>query len=209
MRSPLPKQYLPLDKKPIACHSLEVFLNHPAIAECIVVTAPEYRAYFSDYSVRFAEPGERRQDSLYNGLQLVQNKWVCIHDAARPFVTPEMLTHLIESGKEIGAASLAMPITFTIKQSDANGFVKSTLDRSHIWEVQTPQFLTKEILDEGFAYAEAHDITVTDDVSLAELIGHPVKLVPGSYNNFKITTQEDLVLCKNINSQSPTTAPTT
>jgi len=202
--SSLPKQYLPLDEKPIACHSLEVFLNHPAIAQCIVVCAPEYRSYFSNYSVQFAEPGERRQDSLFNGLQLVEHNWVCVHDAARPFLTSELLTQLIEEGKEIGAATLALPVKNTVKECDPNGFVRSTPDRSYIWEVQTPQLLSKEVLEKGFAYADAHQLTVTDDVSLAELIDHPVKLVSGSYKNFKITTPEDIIICRSINSHSPT-----
>jgi len=203
MQSSLPKQYLPLDEKPIASHSLEVFLNHRSIAECIVVCSPEFRSYFSEYFVQFADPGERRQDSLFNGLQLVQNDWVCTHDAARPFLTSEMLTRLIEEGRETRAATLAMPVKNTVKESDPNGFVRCTPDRSYIWEVQTPQLIAKEILEKGFAYADKHHITVTDDVSLAELIDHPVKLVLGSYQNLKITTPEDLNLCISINSHSP------
>ncbi len=192
MKSSLPKQYIPLESKPIACHSLEVFLSHPAIAECIVVAAPEYRAYFSEYAVRFASPGERRQDSLFNALQLVETEWVCVHDAARPYLTHELLTRLIQEGNNVGAATLAMPVKNTLKEIASDGFVQRTLDRSVVWEVQTPQLLKKEILKKGFEYADKHALTVTDDVSLAELIGHPVKLVEGSYRNIKITTPEDL-----------------
>ncbi|MCH9627325.1 MAG: 2-C-methyl-D-erythritol 4-phosphate cytidylyltransferase [Chlamydiales bacterium] len=204
-----PKQYLLLEGKPIACHSLEVFLSHPTIAQVIVVCAPQYRVYFAPYNVQFAEPGERRQDSLFNGLQLVENPWVCVHDAARPFLTKEMIDRLLDAAEQAGAATVALPMKCTIKESDPDGFVTQTLDRSRLWEIQTPQLLKKELLEQGFAYAQTHSTTVTDDVSLAELIGKPVKLVEGSARNIKITTPEDLVLCQNISSRSPTTAPIT
>ncbi|MCC5831681.1 MAG: 2-C-methyl-D-erythritol 4-phosphate cytidylyltransferase [Chlamydiales bacterium] len=196
MGTALPKQFLLLDERPIACRSLEIFLNHSAVSEVIVVCASAYRPFFSGYDVQFANPGERRQDSLFNGLAFARHEWVCVHDAARPYLTRELLTRLIDEGKEIGAATLAMPVKNTVKESDESGFVRSTPDREYIWEVQTPQLLTKEVLLKGFAYADKHGLTVTDDVSLAELIGHPVKLVPGSYENIKITTPEDL--CQNI-----------
>lgn len=207
MGQALPKQYLPLAGKPVACHSVAVFLAHPLIAQVIVVAAAEYRSLFT--SVEFAEPGERRQDSLLNGLKRARHEWICVHDAARPFVTEELVTRLIQEGFETGAATLAMPVKNTLKESDANGFVHHTPDRSLIWEVQTPQFVSKMVLERGFAHAHAHHITVTDDVSLAELVGHPVKLVRGSYQNIKITTPEDLVLCQNFSSFSPTMEPAT
>lgn len=203
----LPKQYHLLEGKPIACHCLKVLLTHPAVTQCIVVCAPEYRSYFSKYSVQFAEPGRRRQDSLYNGLQLVENDWVCVHDAARPFISQEMLTRLIEA--EEAAATLAIPIRCTIKEGNPDGYVQATVDRSQLFEIQTPQLLRKDLLEKGFAHALAKEITVTDDVALAELIGYPVKLVPGSARNIKITTPEDLILCTNISSHSPTMEPIT
>lgn len=204
MGGPLPKQYLPFAGKPIACHSVDVFLAHPLIAQVIVVAAEEYHSFFT--SVDFAEPGERRQDSLFNGLMRARHEWICVHDAARPFLTEELLTRLIQEGFETGAATLAMPVKNTLKECDAHGFVRNTPERSLMWEVQTPQMVSKAILERGFAHAHAHHITVTDDVSLAELVGHPVKLVKGSYQNIKITTPEDLLICQNISSSSPMTA---
>lgn len=203
MGCPTPKQYLHFQEKPIACHSLEIFLKYPYIQQYIVVCASQYRSYFTSYPVVFAEPGERRQDSLYNGLQLAREEWIFVHDAARPFISHELIDRLIQEGKEGGAAALAMPVKNTLKECDPSNHVKNTLDRSKIWEIQTPQLLKKEVLEQGFAYAQKHQITVTDDVSLAELIGHPVKLIRGSYQNIKITTPEDLVICESIGSRSP------
>lgn len=211
MNRSLPKQFLPLQEKAIALHSLEVFAQCPEVNEIIVVSKPEYRHYFADYSVQFAHPGSRRQDSLLNGLQKVasNSQWICIHDAARPFITPHMVSTLIIEGKKTGAATLGMPIKATIKEVTEENLVHRTLDRSQIWEIQTPQFIKKEILEKGFEEAHRRNLTITDDVSLAEIIGAPVKLVTGSYQNIKITTPEDLCFATNIESVSPMMEPAT
>lgn len=202
MGGPLPKQFLPLQQKAIALHSLEVLLQLEEVEEVIVVCDPDYHHFFSGLPVQFALPGELRQDSLYNGLRCVhpQAQWVCTHDAARPFITQNMVKMLFAAGKQVGAASLATPSKNTLKEACMEAHVKRTLDRSQIWEIQTPQLIKKEILEAGFAYARKHALQVTDDVSLAELIGHPVKLVVGSYQNIKITTPEDLEFAEWIKS---------
>lgn len=199
MKSSIPKQFLPYNNKPLVLHSLDIFLQHPAIKQHIVVCDSKFQNYFSGYDVQFAAPGTRRQDSVYSGLQMAFCDWICVHDAARPNISLDMISNLIESGKKIGAAALGMPLKYTIKQSDGDGFVHSSLDRNLLWEMQTPQLLSKKILEDGFAYINERGITVTDDVMIAELIGHRVKLVEGSYKNIKITTPEDLVICQNIN----------
>lgn len=190
MGAAIPKQYLPLDGKPIACHSLEVFLAHPEITACVVVCAPAFRHHFASYDVTFAEPGERRQDSLFNGLKHATTDWICVHDAARPYITAEMVSDVIAAGLEVGAATLAMPTIHTIKVSDENQMVTQTLEREKLWEVQTPQVVKLKTLIDGFTHIGT--LTVTDDVSLAESLGKPVKLVKGSYGNKKITTPNDL-----------------
>lgn len=200
MQMTTPKQFLPLRNKPILSHSLEVFLHHPDVCEVIVVANEVYRSLFSAYNPLHAEPGERRQDSLYNGLQKVSKKakWVCVHDAARPFITHALLDTLFAEGKKVGAATLGVPIKWTIKEATTEGAILKTLNREHIYEIQTPQFLEKTLLEKGFAHANQHAITVTDDVSFAELLGHPVQLVQGSYRNIKITTPDDLYLAECI-----------
>ncbi len=193
MGAPVPKQFLHLQGKPMALYSLEVLASLTQVVEVVVVCPLDYRSLFSHYPVRFALPGEQRQDSVYNGLCQISDtiEWVAVHDAARPFITPSMVQNLFDEGKDIGAASLAMPAKNTLKEVQSGNRVSRTLNRAQIWEIQTPQLLKKEILEAGFAYAHIHQTAVTDDVSLAELIGHPVHLVPGSYQNIKITTPED------------------
>ncbi len=200
MGSAVPKQFLLLKSKPIACYSLEVFLSLPEVNEVIVVCAPEFQSIFSSYPVKFAIPGERRQDSVFNGLREVTSNgsWVCVHDGARPFINREMIQRLFTVGKQIGAATVGMPVKCTVKQCAEENFVGSTLVREQIWEIQTPQLLSRHLMEQGFQIAKERQLTVTDDVSLAELIPHPVKLVEGSYSNLKITTHEDLMIAEHF-----------
>lgn len=201
MESTIPKQYFTLGDRPIARHSFDLFLALPEIDEIVVVCAPEFEgvfAHFSSMSVKFASPGKRRQDSVYNGLQQSSHPLICIHDAARPFIDVKMVLTVLEAGEQYGAATVGSPIRFTIKEADPHHFVHQTPDRSKIWEIQTPQVLSRDILTQGFQHADQHNITVTDDVSLAELIGKPVKLVEGSAANLKITTRTDLAIAHHI-----------
>ncbi len=204
MNQKIPKQYLLIDGQPLFHYSLKTLLQVSAIEEIIIVCDPYYRNYFTNYQdyklIKFALPGLRRQDSVYNGLQLANplHSLICIHDAARPFIIKEQVLRVSEAAANYGAATLAMPLKFTIKEATANQFVKQTLARASLWEIQTPQILTQDILLAGFKIAHEKNITVTDDVSLAELIPSPVKLVEGSYENIKITSTEDLLLAKEL-----------
>ncbi|HEV8051966.1 MAG TPA: 2-C-methyl-D-erythritol 4-phosphate cytidylyltransferase [Parachlamydiaceae bacterium] len=202
MHSTTPKQFLVLDQKPVACYSFELFLEMPEIDEIIVVCLEDFRELFnsthSHKQVSFALPGERRQDSVFNGLQAASHDLICIHDAARPFIDKEIVSNALEAGKQYGAAAIGMPVKFTVKEIDPENFVIKTPDRSNVWEIQTPQVLQRHILTEGFNYANLHKLTVTDDVSLAELIGKPVKLVEGSHINLKMTFPNDLTIANHI-----------
>jgi len=193
-----PKQYLPLCGKPIAHYSFTTLIDANVADEIIVVCDPSYQSLFP--GATFAQPGKERQDSVYNGLQKVSSNsdLVLIHDIARPILREEELHAVIKQAKIHGAATLAMPLKFTIKEADEDQMVVKTLDRSKLYEIQTPQVLKKDLLIEGFKKAHEENALVTDDVSLAELISHPVKLVMGSYDNIKITTPEDLTFAENI-----------
>jgi 2-C-methyl-D-erythritol 4-phosphate cytidylyltransferase len=194
MQSAIPKQFLPLNGKLIIHYSLELFLSIPEIKDIVVVCEPQYRHHFTNYPVSFALPGPRRQDSVFNGLlaTLPNTEFVCVHDGARPFITKKNIDDIILAAKEYGAATIGMPIKFTVKECDENLLVKNTPNRANIWEIQTPQVIRYDLLLEGFERVNREGLTVTDDVSVVEILGHPVKLVSGSYNNLKITTPEDL-----------------
>jgi 2-C-methyl-D-erythritol 4-phosphate cytidylyltransferase len=200
MQSQVPKQYLTIRNKPIALYSFEVFLAMPEIREIVVVCNKEYEPLFQSTEKRiiFATPGERRQDSVYNGLQAVpaDADLVCIHDSARPHITPELVRRALDAGILYGAATVGVPAKNTIKECNEFAFVKNTPDRSKIWEIQTPQVLRASLLREGFKQVNKKNLTVTDDVSIAEHLKYPVKLVDGDIRNLKITTQEDLLIAE-------------
>jgi len=205
MGSTTPKQYLELGNKPIAKYSFERFASMAEVCEIVVVCNSDYEELFAIHSSKhllltFARPGVRRQDSVYNGVQAIRSDadFICIHDAARPFITIASVEKLFEAAKVNGAAALGVKVTSTIKESDDLGYVVKTHPREYLWEIQTPQIIKKNLLLEGFALADKLQATVTDDVSLIELLNLPVKLVEGNYNNIKITTPEDLKLCQLI-----------
>ncbi len=201
MGKPIPKQYLTLHDKSIIIHALEALLTFPLWKEIVIVCDPSYQSLFSSYKtvpLLFALPGKTRQDSLFSGFKSLSPlpKWVCIHDGARPLLKEKDLLNVINAGKTHGAAALAVPIKETLKESDDQLFVKKTLDRKNLWTVQTPQIITSDLLQKGQQYILEQSLSITDDVSLAELLNHPVKLVLGSESNIKITTIEDLSLAK-------------
>lgn len=201
MQMEIPKQYLLLREQPVILHSLNVFRNMPEVAEIIVVCDPAYQPLFSSYpELRFAPPGSRRQDSVFNGLQCVDPalELICVHDSARPLITAPLVRRALTAAEAHGAATVGMPVKFTVKEAQKDGLVKHTPDRSTVWEIQTPQVIRKELFHKGFAHAQKEGLTVTDDVSLIELIKEPVKLVEGSYTNLKITTREDLLIAEKL-----------
>ena len=199
MGAAAPKQYLPLMGKPIAHYSLKIFIGMPEIEKIVIVCEPRFIPLFtdafSDPRLAFALPGIRRQDSLYNGIcSLEGDPLICVHDAARPVITTSLVRKVVKTAAEIGAAAAAVPVKATIKGCDSDHFVTHTPDRSHLWEMQTPQVVRLSLLKKGFHYAEARALSVTDDISLAELAGIRPQVVLGSYTNIKITTPEDLLI---------------
>lgn len=203
--STLPKQFHFLNSKRIALYSFDCFTSMEEVTEIIIVTKNEYKKYFSleipcHAQIRFAEPGERRQDSVYNGLLQIQEttNLVCIHDSARPLINSPLVRKIAANVSKSQGAAAGVPLKFTIKNVDENGFVTQTLDRSKIWEVQTPQIVPYHLLNKGFEKTIQENISVTDDLSLLEIIGEKVKLLEASYGNIKITTKEDLIIAENL-----------
>lgn len=196
MGSKTPKQYLPLDGKPMALHSFAVLASSKMIGSIVIVAAEEYRHLFPkvDKPVVFAMPGLTRQQSVENGFNAASEAadFFCIHDSARPFITLDLVDSVCVSAFTYGAAALGCRVKQTIKEVGADGLVKKTLNRECLWEIQTPQVIRNDLLQAGFDKANERNQIVTDDVSLAELVGHPVKIVESSYSNIKITTPEDL-----------------
>ena len=144
------------------------------------------------------EGGIRRQDSVRNGLdslaKLAPTQWVMIHDGARPLVTPDILEAGLKTAQKCYAAIAAVPVKDTIKQVQ-QGWITSTLDRSLLWSIQTPQVFSFPLIHHAYQTAPLQQ-EFTDDAALLEHLGKRVAIFNGSYRNIKITTQEDLLVAE-------------
>lgn len=178
--------------------SLRAFELHPRVQDIVLVAGANMETC-RELAAACAKPcravpgGATRAESVRAGLAAASGEIVAIHDAARPFVSPDVITAAIEAAEKSGAAAPAVPVKDTVKVADENGRVQITPDRSTLFAVQTPQCFRRELYFQALAAVagEKADL-VTDDCSLFELAGLPVILTPGDYANLKITTKEDL-----------------
>lgn len=207
MKADRPKQFLELDGKSIVERSLDIFLGMPEVGTLVMVVDAAYRDKFANLGnrVKFADPGKERQDSVFNGLQQVPREaglcgggLVAIHDAARPLVTRKEVREVVRDADAHGAAVLGVPSKATIKESEDGMFVLRTIPRSRLWEIQTPQVVRYDTLVRGFDAVRTQNLAVTDDASIVEQIGEPVKITMGRYTNIKITTPEDMQIAESI-----------
>lgn len=209
MGASMPKQYLPLLGQPIALYSFRIFSLMPEVKEIVVVCDPSYRDIFEEAQnsvtvyLKFASPGKERQDSVFNGLQEVDQmtELVCVHDSARPLVLNEDVKKVLNDAWVHGAAVLGVPVKATIKEASNDNFVTRTLNRQTLWEMHTPQVIKPSLLRKGFDVVYREGLEVTDDVSIVEHLKHPVYITEGSYTNIKVTTPDDLLLAERILNQ--------
>lgn len=213
------KLLVKINYQPLIIYSLRALSRHPAVKEIIVAVNDENEASITraikSYNIKkvtcVLKGGERRQDSLGCCLKAVniRSNLLLIHDAARPFINRKIITDTINAGRKSKAAVSGVPVKATIKIANrlshiAYGkskkpksiFVKKTLDRDKLWQIQTPQVFEKDLLME--AYRRFGKDKVTDDASLVEKMGKRVCLVMGSYFNIKVTTYEDMVFAQAI-----------
>lgn len=200
------KAVLKLNSKPVIAYSLDVLNGHHRINEIIVVAnganIKSLRDIIKRNKIRKVRDvilgGQERQDSVSSGLKAINPKadYVLIHDAARPFITKGLVTLVIEEALKSKAAIVGVPVKSTIKKADNKAFVKMTVDRNNLWEIQTPQVFSKNIILK--AYKDFGRPKATDDAALVERSGKKVKMVLGAHHNIKITTPEDLIIAKGI-----------
>ena len=204
----LPKQYLPLAGIPLLTRTLQALRASPRVDRLILVVPPGHEVRCR---VEILEPfglavdamvpgGEDRQASVYAGLQRVSldTDLILVHDGARPFINPAVIQAVVAAAAEAGAAVAAIPVTDTIKVAGPDGWLLETPDRGRLWAAQTPQVFRTALLREAHARALRDGFRSTDDSALVERLGHPVRLVPGSPENLKITTSADLALADQI-----------
>jgi 2-C-methyl-D-erythritol 4-phosphate cytidylyltransferase len=204
----LPKQYLPLAGIPLLARTLQALRASPRVDSLILVVLPghemrcraEILEPFGLSADAIVPGGEDRQASVYAGLQRakVDTDLILVHDGARPFITPAVIQAVVAAAAEAGAAVAAIPVTDTIKVAGPDGWLVETPDRGRLWAAQTPQVFRTALLREAHARALRDGFRSTDDSALVERLGHPVRLVPGSHENLKITTTADLALADQI-----------
>ncbi|MDH5396309.1 MAG: 2-C-methyl-D-erythritol 4-phosphate cytidylyltransferase [Gammaproteobacteria bacterium] len=208
MGTDIPKQYLELNNIPVIHHSINVFANHPAIAEIVVVLSKDDE-YWSDLNISQQKPlhivdgGKERCDSVLNGLKFLndkagQNDWVLVHDAARPCLRSDDLTLLLDTliNHETGGI-LAIPVRDTMKRSVSVGdahFITATVDRENLWHALTPQMFRFGMLYDALNKALTENKMITDEASAIEAAGFQPVLVEGHADNLKITHPDDLSL---------------
>jgi len=204
MGADMPKQYLPLMGTPIAIHSLKKFAKMDEVGEIVVVCDASYDDVFASVPIEkplvFARPGKERQDSVYNGMQAAREgaELLAIHDSARPLCAVEDARRCFNDAKIHGAAVLAVQSKATIKEVNKDLSIDKTLDRSRLWEMQTPQVIRPALLRAGYEYVNSKGLEVTDDVSIVEHLGERVQVTPGSYFNLKVTTPEDMFIAERL-----------
>lgn len=200
------KLLLELNERPIILHTLEVFAGDPDCSKMIVVIQPKEEKIFREMTVgspyekklAFVYGGAERQHSVYNGLKAVSTGIVLVHDGARPFIRRPVIKQLVSEVVRSGAAIAAVPVKDTIKQAVDHEVVQ-TIDRSSLWQVQTPQAFRLSILRQAHEWARAKGYLGTDEASLVEKKGDiSIKIIKSDYDNIKITTPEDLYFARAI-----------
>lgn len=211
------KPFTNLDGRAVWLRSVEHFITRPDVVQCIIVVSPEDQEMFRRrfganlvfMNIQIANGGAERFESVANALALVKPEvdFVAVHDAVRPCLTETLISDVFAKAEKSGAAMLAVPITDTIKEVDANKQVKGTKPREGLWLAQTPQVFRRDCLVEVYENRDRLGKNFTDDAQLMEAAGYAVHVVEGATTNIKITTKHDLFLAEAILKSLPKPKP--
>ncbi|MBQ8345356.1 MAG: 2-C-methyl-D-erythritol 4-phosphate cytidylyltransferase [Clostridia bacterium] len=202
------KQMTDLLGLPVLLHTLRAYEACSCIHEIVVVARrgeipvweQEVAKHHLTKVTKIVAGSYSRQESVLCGLEAVSDraKFVAIADGARCLITPEQITNVCRAAYRYKAATAAHRSTDTVKIADKNGFIDSTPDRETVWLAQTPQVFRTKLYRAAAYTALKKDFTATDDNSLVEFVGHPVRLVECGAQNIKITTREDMAVAEGI-----------
>jgi 2-C-methyl-D-erythritol 4-phosphate cytidylyltransferase/2-C-methyl-D-erythritol 2,4-cyclodiphosphate synthase len=202
-----PKQFACLAGIPLLVHTLLAFEQVAAVTAIIVAAPADYlqqtRQLVAQYGLRKVKVvagGELRQDSVKAGLAHVppECSFVAVHDGARPLISPALIRACLKAAQKTGAAMAAIPVKDTIKEVTAGQTIVRTIDRTSLWQAQTPQVVRTATLQKAFAVAAERMFIGTDEASFLELINVPMSVVEGSEQNIKITRPDDLLIAEAI-----------
>lgn len=206
MGADTPKPYLNLKGVTVLERTLTCFMGLRGLQQIVVATSEIYikqtgemlERLFPNVETGVTEGGERRQDSIYQALQAVNetSDLVAVHDAVRPFITKNVISDCLNAASNVGGAIVGVPVKDTIKRVDAERMIKTTPERSFLWQAQTPQIFNREQFLKAYEYANQNHVVVTDDASLFEAAGMRVKLIEGERDNFKLTYPIDFKIAE-------------
>jgi len=204
--SRLSKPYLNLNNQPLVSYSLCVLEQTKQVDQIVLVVEKRQLLRAKDIVRQFKiskiraiiKGGRTRSESVRYGLKCVDKDtdFVLIHDGARPFITPGLVTDCIKAGTRHEAAICAIPCSSTIKSVNKRQNVTATLNRNTLWQVQTPQVFSYNLINRAYNRFFGKEKLFFDDAALVERLPHKVKVIPGLYENIKITTKEDLKIAQ-------------
>ncbi len=209
MPGSISKQYLPLNGIPILARTLMVFQCSPMIHDVLLVVPSDEiefatRTIIEKYGIskvsQVLPGGKERQDSVKKGLDAVGDNYdiVLIHDGVRPFISEELIRLAVIEACQGEAVTTGVPVKDTVKVVDQDGWILETPNRSRLWLTQTPQAFKREVIKKAYRSAYDDHFYGTDDAVLVERIGVRVKMLPGSHENIKITTKDDLLFAESF-----------
>ena len=205
------KLFAKIGGTPVIAHTMRAFERAGCVTDIIVVAREDRIAEIKTMvrhehlkKVRSIIPGgKRRQDSVRIGLDQLDpaTQYVAVHDAARPLITAKQIESVFDECRIHAAATLAEPISDTLKYADTEFFVSCSVDRHQLYAMQTPQMFERQLLEDAYRAVDAENASVTDEVSAVERLGHKIVLVPNENLNFKITYPRDLALAEFVLTQ--------
>lgn len=192
--------------KSVLAHSLGAFERTESVTEIVLVAREDQHRdlekLIANQNLKkvhgMVAGGARRQDSVHAGLSKVSDRarYVAVHDAARPLITPQQIERVYEVCRTHEAAASAEPVTDTLKHADIDLAVTGSVDRHQLFAMQTPQIFGAKLLRKAYDSVFNENVSITDEVSAVERLGHKVFLVPNEDLNFKITYPQDLPLAE-------------
>ncbi len=205
------KQFAEIDGRAVFVRTLEAFSERNDISQIIMAIANEDKELFDIkwsaklgfFGVKVIIGGQERHDTVNKLLAEVKDDadMVALHDAVRPCITQQQIDNVFAAADQYGAAILASPLTGTIKKADTNMQIIETIDRSELWQAQTPQVFMPDIIRKAYQLRDkiiAQNINITDDAQLVEATGTKVHIVPSDEENIKITNSIDLTIAAAI-----------
>jgi 2-C-methyl-D-erythritol 4-phosphate cytidylyltransferase len=210
------KLFASIGGRSVIAHTIDAFEHADCVSGIILVARndrlDEIKAIVRDTNFQkvgvIVPGGKHRQDSVRAGLEHLESgaKYVAVHDAARPLITAQQIERVFEQSRVHAAASLAEPISDTLKYADKEFFVTDPVDRHQLYAMQTPQVFERRLIEDAYRAVYEQNALVTDEVSAVERLGRKIVLVPNTEPNFKITYPRDLALAEFILKQRIRTA---